>query len=147
MGIWGKSILLNFPPLCCCDFMQKSKFIVSICYKKTFFGQLLSILSIQAALTWCKKLESSMHWITINRILVQFWVLFGPKISKQDFSHKIASVNFKLICYYNFMQKIRKIVSFNFSLNLKTSIRTHFGPFWHNNLITRFFPKNQLGQR
>ena len=115
------------------------KFIVSICYKKTFLGQLLSILSIQAALTWCNKL-------TINRVLVQFWVLFGPKTSKQDFSHKIASVNFKLICYYNFMQKIRKIVSFNFSLNLKTSIRTHFGHFWHNNLITRFFPKNQLGQ-
>ena len=62
-----------------------------------------------------------------NLILGPFWASFGPKTSKQSYSQKIIYTNFKSLCCFYFVQKIRKFHALPFDNTWKILFRPHFG--------------------
>ena len=85
-----------------------------------------------------------MQWLLIipeKPHFALFWSLSGPKILKQDFSPKKLFRLILNLCYYNFMQKSEKFWESISQKTWKASFWTHFGPWWPENIKTRFFPK------
>lgn len=105
--------------------------------KQSFFQKLLllSILSLYATATSCKKSK--------NLVLHPFWTTLAKKPQNKSFPKNVVEINFKLISYYNSMQKTEKFLLSVFHKNLKNHILGPFWSFWLD-LKTGFFPKKSF---
>ena len=93
-------------------------------YFNCFFTQFYPLVTL------CKKIKKFPHWllkIPKNLILGPWPAHFGPKTLKQSYSpQKNCLPHFKSLCYYNFMQKLRKVPCTDFWWYLKNLTS---GPF------------------
>ena len=119
--------------LCWCNFLQRIKSMSCIHFVYSFKNLILGPFTGFLTETFQSSndmfyptfsLYASMHQFVVKK---SFWAFFYPKTLVQDFSWKINWFNFKSLCCFDFMQKIRRFSCIDLSQKLANLI---LSPFW-----------------